>query len=242
MELIASNGNNPPVTVSMNVVVYPSPHRLASAPFSFVEWDPDTPDHTYPENMLFLQSDQTDPSLDLPLEFAYQVPHDDYNEDDEATIGFPYNNTRRTRINGLGSDGISFINTGRVRDLGGALLSLDTRGVRSASVSWRGTTRIPNERIYAIRLLYRLGNEGDFQTLLMHDGEAMEYIRSSEAMDSILFEPAQLPEELLGQPNVQLLWRYHWITGDDGPRAELGLGDIHVESISLDEPEGWMLE
>jgi hypothetical protein len=73
--------------------------------------------------MLFLQSDKNDPVLTDLLEQPYYIPVGEYADEDAANIGFPYRNTRRTRLNGLGENGISFINTGRGRDLGGVLVS-----------------------------------------------------------------------------------------------------------------------
>jgi hypothetical protein len=35
--------------------------------FAFGAWDPELPEKTYPEHMLFLQSDQNDTALDTPL-------------------------------------------------------------------------------------------------------------------------------------------------------------------------------
>ena len=116
-------------------MVYPEAHQLSEGDFFFGQWSPDQPEHTFPEHMLFLQSDVSDPGVDTPLEYAYFIPHDDYHEDD--TVGYPYSATRRTRLNGLDEAGISFINTGRERDLGGALLALDTQSIE-AVVNWAG--------------------------------------------------------------------------------------------------------
>jgi hypothetical protein len=123
----AGDGNHDPVPHTFRVLVHPQAAVLADSTFTFTAWDPDLPERTYPEHMLFLQSEVSDPGLQEPLLFPYFIPHDDYHADDQQTIGFPYNNTGRTRINGLGADGISFVNTGRGRDLGGALVAVDTR-------------------------------------------------------------------------------------------------------------------
>ena len=53
----------------------------------------------------------------------------EYHANDLGSVGFPYRLTGRTRINGLGNDGISMINTGRGRDLGAVVAAIDTRGV-----------------------------------------------------------------------------------------------------------------
>ena len=84
-------------------------------------------------------------SLDLAKEllYPYAIPASDYATADAGNIGFPYRNTSRTRINGLGDDGISFINTGRGRDLGGALVALDTRNITDAKISFAAATCKP---------------------------------------------------------------------------------------------------
>ena len=86
--------------------------------------------------------------------------------DPENDDAYPYDGVKGTRMNGLGENGVAFINTGRGRDLGGALIALDTRGVSNAPVTWLGGTVLPNARIYAIRLQYRIGATGNFVDVL----------------------------------------------------------------------------
>lgn len=223
----AADPYHDPVPHSFRVLIYPAAAALSAGGYAFTSWDPDLPERTYPPHMLFLQSDANDPGLTTPLLYPYFIPHDDYHADDQETIGFPYNNTGRTRINGLDQDGIAFVNTGRGRDLGAALLSLDTRGVGQATVAWLAGTLLPNSRVYAIRLQYRLGVDGDFNDLLI-DGQPQEYLRSEQAGDVHTFAPVALPAELLAQPHLQLLWRYYHVSGTSGARAQLRLDDLVV--------------
>ncbi|TVR48727.1 MAG: hypothetical protein EA425_13695, partial [Puniceicoccaceae bacterium] len=216
-----------PVTRTFNLLVYPAPHTLGERAYAFDQWSPHQPVGTFPPHMLFLQSDRSDPGLGEDLAFAYAIPPDDAFAPDDAD--FPYAATRRTRINGLGPKGISFINTGRERDLGGALLALDTRGVTASALSWEAETLHPNERSYALRLQYRVGTEGPFFDLTGPDNHPVEYIRSTGGDDGpVHLGPVALPAEALGQPYVQLLWRYYFMDGTSGPRAELRLGRIRV--------------
>lgn len=179
--------------------------------------------------MLFLQSAQSDTLLDTELDYAYSLAPEDYHANDQGTIGFPYNNTGRTRINGLGEDGLAFINTGQDRDLGGALLALDTRGVEAVPVSWLVGTVLANNRIYALRLQYRVGIDGPFVDLLDEWGDPVEYVRATDGHVQLM-DPVQLPEEALDQKYVQLLWRYYWTDPDGvtGSRAQLRLDNILV--------------
>ncbi len=195
--------------------------------YVFDFWDAMEPEGSFPESMVFQQSSITDPQLQDEMTSPYHVPEDEYHGDDEDSIGFPYNLTRRTRINGLGDRGISFINTGRGRDLGAAVLAIDTREAEQVSVSFRAGTETPNSRVYGLRLQYRVGTLGSFQDVLK-DGEPVEYIRNSAQGHSEFFENIQLPEEAVGFPYVQIRWKYHHIEGASGPRAELSLGDVLV--------------
>ena len=225
--LSATDGRHDPVSTGFRVLIFPAAAVLADSAFAFAEWDPNLPERTYPEHMLFLQSAVNDPGVNEPLLYAYYIPHEDYAAGDSLTIGFPYNNTARTRINGLGENGISFINTGRGRDLGGALLALDTRDMEKVEVSWLAGTVLPNYRIYAIRLQYRIGMSGDFADLLI-DGQPVEYLRDATPGHVQSFDPLELPADLLGRPYVQLLWRYYHVEVTSGARAELRLDDIQV--------------
>ncbi|MCC5876583.1 MAG: CotH kinase family protein [Candidatus Sumerlaeia bacterium] len=229
------------VTVSVDdleaefrVLVYPRPHVLAESPYTFTRWEADNPALSFPAGMIFLQSEVTDPGLMEPLTRDYNVPMEDTHPDDMETFGFPYNNTRRTRLSGLGDAGISFINTGRGRDLGGALVSLDTRGTISPTVSWVAGTVLENERIYAISLQYRILPSEEFVNI-----PGTVYL-TAEMGDEVSFGPIPLPEETHNQQNVQLLWRYHHVEGEDGPRAKLRLDDIDIREGET-QPTFWVL-
>lgn len=224
----AEDAENMPVATSFYVLVNPTAHVLEDGAFSFGEWDSQEPADSYPDHMLFLQSAKNDPELNDALLYAYHIPAADASVPEDAE--YPYAATARTRINGLGEDGISFINTGRGRDLGAALVALDTRAVSVAPVSWLAGTILPNSRIYAMRLQYRVGVTGDFTDVLDGDGDPVEYMRNETAEHTELLGPVNLPEEALGEEYVQVLWRYYYVSGESGARAQLRLDDILVAS------------
>lgn len=217
-------------TNSFRVLVYPAAHDLAAGAFAFGEWDAAQPAGAYPEHMIFLQSVQKDPLVDTPLEYAYNIPLADASA--PADADFPYAASSRTRINGLGTNGLAFINTGRDRDLGAALLALDTRNVTNAPVSWLGGTVLANVRVYAVRLQYRVGATNAFADVLDAEGQPVEYLRSATNGHAQTMGPVQLPAAALGQEYVQLLWRYYWISGTSGARAQLRLDDLSVDNRS----------
>jgi hypothetical protein len=183
---------------------------------------------TFPANMIFLQSETSDPELTTPLSRAYQIPLSDAAV--PADADFPYNATSRTRINGLGEDGIAFINTGRGRDVGAALVALDTTGLTAASVSFTTGTLAVNNRTYAIRLQYRVGDDGPFLDVTDAMENPVEYVRSDTTGGVTGFGPINLPAAALDEPYVQLQWKYHYLDGS-GSRAQIRLDDIVIAAV-----------
>ncbi len=231
----ADDGENEPVSSTFYVLVNPAAHVLANAAFTFGEWEPNEPAFSYPTNMLFLQSAKNDPALTDELLYAYMIPLAD--AANPADAEYPYAAASRTRINGLGEDGVAFINTGRGRDVGGALVALDTRGVSNAPVAWLGGTVLPNNRMYAIRLQYRLGLTGDFTDVPDAANQPVEYVRNESAGHGRTLGPVDLPAAALGQEYVQVLWRYYYQTAGSGSRAQLRLDDLVVANSAAPEPE-----
>jgi hypothetical protein len=224
VRILALDKNNKPAEISFRILVYPAAAILAEHLVSFTAWDPSQPEMRFPPNMLFLQSDKNDPGEADPLDFAYYIPVHEYTPEDAVFTGFPYKTTSRTRLNGLGSDGISFINTGRGRDLGGVLLAINTTGVEEVLSQWVAATLLQNSRKYGIKLQYRVGYQGDFQ-----DIPSTEYVVAQNG-DRLSRGPVSLPESVLGKEYVQLLWRYYFIEGESGARAQLRLDDILVST------------
>ena len=225
----AEDGVNSPVQTTFRVLVHPTAQTLRLGTFRFESWSPEHTEHTFPPSMLFLQSNVTDPGLGQALDYAYFIPHDDYQAVDAGVIGFPYKATARTRINGLDAAGISFINTGRGRDLGGALVALDTTGLEGVRVSWLGGTILMNTRRYAIRLQYRIGIDGAFVDV-PDNGQPAEYMVQTDGHTQS-FGPIALPAEAANRPYVQLLWKYYHVDGLSGARAQLRLDDITVSGV-----------
>lgn len=222
----ADDGHNPPVPTRFRVLVYPGAHALAHDAYAFTTWAATEAAGRFPPHMLFVQGQENDSSLTTPFLYSYHIPSDDAAE--SADVDYPYAATARTRINGLGNDGVSFINTGRGRDLGGALLAVDTRGMTNAYVSWLSGTILTNQRVYALRLQYRVGFTGAFMTVTDTHGQPVEYLRNAQAGHTAMVGPISLPSAALDKEYVQLLWRYYRVSGVSGPRAELRLDSILV--------------
>ncbi|MFN2423691.1 MAG: CotH kinase family protein, partial [Cryomorphaceae bacterium] len=238
--ILVDDGENSTVELPVEVFVHPTPAPISTfEAFVFTAWDEDALEGSYPEHMIFTEGRYDDTFLDTPLRFAYRIPHDDYHPDDEFTVGFPYNNTRRTRINGLGDEGISFINTGRGRDLGGAIAAVNTEGLEEPIFAWwTAGTVLPNSRVYRLRLQYRIGIEGPFIDVTNGEGDPVEYERNELVGHELSFLNLLLPEEVLDQPYVQFLWRYYYtgeqVIASSGQRAMLRLDDIVIATADFD--------
>ena len=216
---------------------FPRPFDLSTDDYRMPDWPADAEAGTYPESMAFYHMDELDPTID-----ASPVA---------PTTG-AYNLESRTRIVGLGEEGIAFINTGNEegnpgypgRRLGAAVLALDTRDRTDIVVNWTAGTVTPNVRKYALRLQYRLGDDGPLLDLLDAEGNPIEYVGGDEAGHSAAFGPILLPPDLEDKPYVQLWWRYYFTgrreEGDGGARDMLRLSDISVSSrttVNADPPE-----
>lgn len=199
---------------------FATPMSLRLGNYHLAHFDEETAPGEYPPHMVFLQTDIQDPTLDDPLGEPYIMA---------------YNLENRSRIVGLGDSGIGMINTSNPQEegggyLGGAVLSLDTRGVRGTTVSFEAGTVLPNSRPYAIRLLGRAHPTDSWVSVLDGEGSPVEYESSQNAGHSLQFDSIDLPVEWMERSHVQLKWRYYALPTDTtGPRAFLRLNDIHVK-------------
>lgn len=216
-----------------------TPHKLYDGEYRFEFWSPDESELTFPESMYFAQSDMNDPELDDPVNKVYYIPLDEYATGDLP--GYPYNNSSRTRINGLGDDGISFINTGRGRDVGAVVLVLDATETEDISIRWTAGTIVPNFRTYNIRLQFRTDPEGEWYDVMNDQDDPVEYHRNVEEGHAENFGPDFLPDSLNGVDLIQLRWKYYYtgvrLDGDSGQRDMLRLDDIIVSAKKITDIE-----
>ena len=200
----------------------PQAFDLNTCSYEFSNWPSNSPAGSYPKNIKFVSFDTEDPTLTSNIV--------------SITTGV-YNFNSRTRINGLGSLGFSFINTtgsnsnlgyptGR---LGGAILALNTIGLDTIKLSWKARTITPGGRKYGLRLQYREGDIWPFQDF----NPPIEYLGSTLSGDSALFELNNLPVEIQNKPYVQLLWRYYYRGSGSGSRDQLAIDEIHLKGIKV---------
>ncbi|MCS7176256.1 MAG: immunoglobulin domain-containing protein [Candidatus Kapabacteria bacterium] len=193
----------------------PTPFDLSSGHYSLTEWSPTSPAGTYPPNMIFHRTNVQDPQLADEMVADYTGA---------------YNLTSGTRINGLGADGFSFLNTATNGNLGAAVLALNTTGRVNIQVTWTGGTVATGAREYRIRLQYRIGTTGSFTDVLV-GGQPVEYVASQTAGHSQTFGPITLPAAVENQPVVQLRWKYYYVPPATGTRPQLRVDDIFVTSV-----------
>ncbi|REL39074.1 T9SS C-terminal target domain-containing protein [Rhodohalobacter sp. SW132] len=223
----------------------PSPYRITNQAYIFDHWSEDEPEGSFPPHMVFQQSSVDDPGLDEEMTAPYFIPFadendNDYHADDQDKFGFPYKLTGRTRINGLGNDGISMINTGRGRDLGAIVLALDTREIENSSsiihqIEWEAQTLEANSRVYHVRPQYRIGLSGEW-TNFYENGEPVEYERNENTSETSYFQH-NFPNEITGQPYVQVRWKYYYtgtrLSEESGQRDKIRLNNISTMAYGL---------
>lgn len=210
----------------------PQPHVLASGDYVLLGWDPASPAGTYPAAMRFWTHAVTDPTLEDPFE-------------EDWACG--YDLTNRSRIQGHGAQGFSFVNTTSAQFVGvcdgsdpnqtmgetllngragAAVLALNTTGVDDITVEWTGRTIVQNSRVFGLRFQYRVGNGGgDPNTGWLDLDTPVEYVSGATGHAEAFKTP--LPAACNDQSLVQVRWVYYYISGT-GARAQIGLDDIFI--------------
>ncbi len=229
--ITADDKINHPAQSFFRVLVYPEAHKLSEENYVFDYWNPDSPELSYPENILFLQSDTDFPGIRKELLYAYYIPSNEYSIYDAYTVGFPYNNLSGTRINGLSDRGISFVSEGSYRDIGSLLLALDTREMTSVFVSWTAEMIKVNEMLHGIRLQYRTGIDSEFKPFELNS-QPLDFISYSDGIVKD-FTSIEIPAELLDNEYIQLEWRYFPAAGSSGFGSEIRLDNIYITKYPL---------
>jgi hypothetical protein len=218
----STGANSINVAVSGNATAagtLPATYPLCSGSYVFNNWAATETAGTYPTNMIFHRFNSLDPTLAST---------------DTANYTGAYNGTSGTRINGLGVDGISFVNTGTGGNLGAAVVGLNTLGRNNITIDFTAGTVVQSDgtgtpRIYNIRLQYRIGN-GVWQDV----PGPIEYSSAGQTNGhSQQFTGIALPSSCDNQSNVYVRWFYHFAGGSLGSRPRLRIDDISINSASL---------
>lgn len=204
------------------------PFPIATRDYQFNQWPPNAAPGSHPTSMAFLASSKADPGL----------------VGESLTVwGEPYDASSRSRINGLGERGLSFLNTDNPHpgDQGGyaagAVLALNTQGVNQLYVRWTAGQLSGFDQLYAIRMQYRIGRLGSFSNVLNGVGHPIEFV-SDATVDSKteVMGPYDLPVEIIGQPYVELRWKYYALeSGREDGRPLMRLDDIIVSRQPIEQ-------
>lgn len=206
----------------------PVAYQLINCKYKMSSWSANTSSGTFPAHMRLVYMQNVDPSLSSGI---------------AGNVNGVYNFTSKTRINGLNSKGIAFINTNSTVPnlgfpngrLGGAILALNTSGIDSIKISFKTRTISSGARKYAIGLQYREGDLIDFEDFDV----PINYASSTTVNDSMTFTNIFLPDSLLNKPYIQLLWRYYYTgVGTTGSRDQLAIDDIVIDAIKVQSSAG----
>lgn len=207
-----------------NYKYIPEPAIITDCPYEFTEWSRLQRVGAMPSNMAFYSTKYADSRFNGPIENKLDSIRYDY--------------TSRTRINGLGANGISLINTADANEnyyqtrLGAVAVAFRTENVQAADVSFTLGTITPNSKKYSIRLQYRLSDRGEVFDFYDKNGKIVEYNGQTETNHEQRFEKIELPDNLLNQRYVQLIWRYYF----NGQQIDLGSNtrdELRVDDILI---------
>ena len=196
---------------------------LSSGNYTFTDWLNTNPAGTYPTAMMFHMV----ANIDAP---ATEPVVGDFN--------CAYNITSGARINGLGTGGLAFINTGSTQCncnfVGAAVLALNTVGRAQIGVTWTSSVNSAGSRPYALRLQYRLNTTGPWLEVLSN-GVPTEYVAplNTSGVATQRTISATLPTICENQPLVQLRWVYYQApVFSSGSRQGITFDQLTVSSNS----------
>lgn len=218
------------VTVNATGIVkqtlYPPLYDFSAGAYSFTQWNAASAAYTSPDNMRFWVANSDEVAL---------------NEQPLSNYEGAFNLTSASRINGLGSYGVSFIATGSA-GAGfplGAVLGINAQGKENIKVSWTGGLEtqgagVPVPRYYGLRLQYQIG-QGAAWTDVPGPVEFLNANKTDGEFEN--FGPTVLPAACNNQPEIYLRWVYYFIASNDGgSRPNLRLDNITVDADAIVDP------
>lgn len=192
-----------------NYIYDPVAAKINDCPYEFSEWASQQTKGAKPENMQFYYTRFPDSKSNGIIEGKLEDIEYDYDS--------------KTRISGLGSLGISLINSAGANEnyyqtrLGAVTVALSTKGIQGVEASFTLGTINPKSKKYSIRLQYRLSDKGDISDFYDKNGQLVEYRGSYNAEDEQRFK-VDFPDHLLDKKYVQLIWRYYY----NGEQLDMG--------------------
>lgn len=205
--------------VNLSAQTMPLPYDLSLGNYNLTAWNSTNPAVTYPPNMYFHRSATQDPGLAVEMTTDYTGA---------------YNLTSGSRFNGLGIDGLSMLNTGTSGNIGAVVLALNTTNRNSLKLSWNSKIILQGDRIYVLRLQYKVGNALSYTDVTDASGNPIQVYADKNLVggktgDITTFTNIELPLECENQPVVYLRWKYAYLSGS-GARPHISIDDILVAS------------
>lgn len=203
-------------------LTYPTAHNLGSGPYSFTEWASTNAALTYPSNMILHKYSGGDA-------FATVL--------NGNWVG-TYSLTSGVRMNGIGTDGLQFANTGTSNHVGAAVVALNTQNRSSIAVSFTSQllahlTPTPPRREWGLKLQYSLGDPNVWTDVTDAFGNIVQFVTTGKAPLSAaqVIGPVTLPSAVNNLPLVYVRFLYYDLnSGASGNRPFVRLDDISITS------------
>ncbi|MBL7923097.1 MAG: T9SS type A sorting domain-containing protein [Bacteroidia bacterium] len=195
----------------------PAPFDLSLGNYSFTSWLSTSPAGTYPANMyLHTCSQDSNPALGDPTTGNYSGA---------------YNVGTGNRFAGLGATGLSVFNKSKTpATIGAAVLGLNTTGRTNISVSWV-TQAVAAGNAYNLRLQYRVSTVSPW--LDVPGPVEYVYVSAPSAAQTISVNLSTATANAVdNRPNMQLRWKYYYVSGFTASSNTLTLDEINVSSLA----------
>ena len=204
-------------------LTYPSAHNLGSGPYTFTDWASTNAAGTYPTSMIFHRYGIIDGVLASQESLNYTLS---------------YAQSGGIKINGLGANGIEFVNSSATQSVGMAVVALNTVNRSAIRVNfsaqftaWNGSAPTPPRREWGIRLQYLI--PGNTWTDVADGlGNPVEYATTGKnPLHPVeIFSNIALPPALENQSLVYVRWKFYYLGTGGGSRPQVRLDDISITS------------
>jgi hypothetical protein len=221
-----------PAVDTFAVVVHPEAVNLAERNYYFDNWSSDSDFMTYPEHMIFLQTDESHPDDKTVTTRAYP------SDSDILPENLPYQRNSGSRVTGLGDRGVSMMNDNTSRGIAGAAISVDSRDVEYLYLRYLLETIEVNEVAYGLKIQYRTDLSEPFEDLVIQDLDLT--FDSDNNTDIERFGYFPLPDFLKGEKFLQLMWRFYPLDPPEtyGKGAEIRLDEIALINSEVEIETG----
>lgn len=194
----------------------PLPFNLGGGNYSFPSWLNTAPAGTYPPNMFFhVCARDSNPGLADPT---------------TGNFASGYGLIAGNRFIGLGPQGIGMINALKTPvTMGAIVLGLNSTGRTDVTVSWISRTQVLGNA-YNIRLQYRISTASPWLDV----PGPVEYVYNGSTANTqtLSVNLSQATANAVdNRANMQLRWKYYYVSGFGTQSCLLGVDEINVSSV-----------